>query len=663
MRMSQRLFFASALAISVPSLAYAEDAAVTAARFGALESVQDIALSPDGNRIAFVAPVGAVQVIFVADMVAGGAPKPIARADPKNGYLNWCTWVTVERLACQTRFTYNDAGVLVGFSRILALNADGTKQELLTAEVNSRSIGIVQHGGVLLDWEIAGRPGSVLMTRQFVAESTIGSNIKSDEAGVGVEEVDSVTLKRRRVEQPRQDAISYLSDGHGAIRVMGTQATSGSGYLRDSIRYYYRTLESRNWKLLSSISTATDYATGFQPEAVDRGRNAVLGFAPKDGTIALYSVALDGTERREVLLSRPDVDIDSLIRIGRDNRVIGASYATERRTIEFFDPELKKLSSALGKALPGSPAIAFVDASIGEGKLLLLAASDTNPGQFYLYEKATRRLEAVLPMRNALEGVQLATMQPVTYTASDGTTVPAYLTVPVGSTGKGLPAIVMPHGGPGSRDEWGFDWLAQFFAARGYAVLQPNFRGSAGYGSAWYQKNGFKSWRVAISDVNDAGRWLLKEGIAAPGKLGIVGWSYGGYAALQSAMLDPDLFKGIVAIAPVTDLQRLREESRNFTNFPQVDAYIGQGSHVREGSPAQNAEKIKAPVLLFHGDRDTNVGVGESRLMADRLKSAGKRVEYVEFPGLDHQLADAAARTRMLREADAFLRQAFGLAP
>jgi dipeptidyl aminopeptidase/acylaminoacyl peptidase len=231
----------------------------------------------------------------------------------------------------------------------------------------------------------------------------------------------------------------------------------------------------------------------------------------------------------------------------------------------------------------------------------------------------------------------------------------------VGSAGKGIPAIVMPHGGPSSRDEWGFDWLVQFYAARGFAVIQPNYRGSAGYGSAWYQKNGFQSWRTAIGDVNDAGRWLVSEGIAAPDKLAIVGWSYGGYAALQSSALDPDLFKAIVAIAPVTDLERLRTESSRYTSGKLVSKFIGEGTHVREGSPAQNAAKFKAPVLLFHGDLDQNVDVAESRYMASRLKAAGKAVTYVEFPDLDHSLPSTAARTRLLSESDAFLRNALGL--
>ena len=252
-------------------------------------------------------------------------------------------------------------------------------------------------------------------------------------------------------------------------------------------------------------------------------------------------------------------------------------------------------------------------------------------------------------------------MKAITFPAADGTMIPAYLTLPLGQSATNLPAIVMPHGGPGDRDEWGFDWLAQFFAARGYAVLQPNYRGSTGYGESWFKQNGFKSWRTAIGDVNDGGRWLVQQGIAAPKTLAIVGWSYGGYAALQSAVLDPTLFKAIVAIAPVTDLDTLRHEHDNYSDFALVDAFIGKGPHVSQGSPAQNAARITAPVLMFHGDMDQNVGIGESRLMASRLRGAGKSVDLVEFKNLDHQLDDSTARTSMLDRADTFLREKMGM--
>ncbi len=191
----------------------------------------------------------------------------------------------------------------------------------------------------------------------------------------------------------------------------------------------------------------------------------------------------------------------------------------------------------------------------------------------------------------------------------------------------------MPHGGPAARDEWGFDWLSQYFVARGFAVLQPNYRGSAGYGSQWFEKNGYQSWETAIGDVNSAGHWLLDQGIAAQGKIAIFGWSYGGYAALQSPVLDPDLFKAIVAVAPVADLERLKTDERDSASRLLRENQIGSGPHIEAGSPARHAAAFKAPVLLFHGDTDTNVNVGHSRLMEDRLKGAGKPVTYVEFKG------------------------------
>src|SRR3546814_3214520 len=138
----------------------------------------------------------------------------------------------------------------------------------------------------------------------------------------------------------------------------------------------------------------------------------------------------------------------------------------------------------------------------------------------------------------------------LTYPAADGVSIPAYLTLPPGKEAKNLPAIVLPHGGPAARDEWGFDWLSQYLASLGYAVLQPNYRGSAGYGADWLAKNGFQSWRTSVGDVTAGGKWLASQGIADPDRLATLGWSYGGYAALQSSVVAPDLFKAVVALAP-----------------------------------------------------------------------------------------------------------------
>ena len=657
-----RVLAATAAVAVLSAPLHAEDAATLAAKFGARETIQHISLSPDGTKLALIVPgPGTTERLAVIDLAGEAAIKPILNSNAADERLAYCRWATDATLVCGAYFTQETQYGRIGFSRLFTVRADGSKVQMLSKDARSSALYVMQHGGGVIDWTAEGKPGRVLMTRQFVPEYSTGTHIANSKEGMGVEAVDVDSLKRAVIEQPRPDACEYIADGQGLVRILGMCPTDANGRSKGVVNYLYRPQGSEGWEKLGQLEFGAQTERGFNPYIVDSRKNVVYGFDDAGGFKALYSVALDGSEKKELVLARKDVDVDGLIRIGRSRRVVGASYATERRQAEFFDPELKRLRTALAKAIPHLPIIEFVDSSADENKLLLLAASDDDPGMFYLFDKTTKELNEVLPLRYELEKVALGKMTPVSFPAADGVQIPGYLTLPAGGEGKNLPAIVMPHGGPSARDEWGFDWLAQYFAARGFAVLQPNFRGSSGYGLSWFQKNGFQSWKTAIGDVNAAGRWLEAQGIAAPGKLAIVGWSYGGYAALQSPALDPGLFKAIVAVAPVTDLERLREESRDTTSFRLVDRFIGQGPHVREGSPAQNVSAIKAPVLLFHGDRDDNVGVDQSKLMADRLKDAGKPVEYVEFKGLDHQLDDAAARTRLLSTTDAFLRRNLGL--
>ena len=662
LRSMMRVRAGMALCVGISTTAGAADpAGPMAAAFGAREAVQQMSLSPDGTHVAMIVPVrGHGAALRIANMTTGEVAQPIlsAAGDPET--LTSCRWATDIRVICQIRTASKSSFGLIGFSRTVAINRDGSAMKMLSARTNDRSLGMMQDGGSVIDWTADGVAGAVLMTRSFVPEMTTGMQTASSGEGLGVERIDSVTLARRTIEAPRGTADEYISDGRGMVRIMGLRSRSNSGYETGRTDYLYRKPGDRAWLPLSRLE-GDQNGTGFNPYAVDPALNIAYGFDDKDGRQALFKVALDGTLKRELVLAHPDVDVDGLIRIGRQSRVVGATYATDRREVAFFDPALRALAASLNAALPGKPIVTFIDASADENTLLLFAGSDVDPGRYYLLDRKTRKMGEVMPARAQLAGIPLGSVKPISFRAADGTMIPGYLTLPAGSSGKGLPAIVMPHGGPGARDEWGFDWLPQFFAARGFAVLQPNFRGSTGYGSAWFQKNGFQSWRTAIGDVDDAGRWLVAQGIAAPATLAIVGWSYGGYAALQSAVTEPGLFKAIVAVAPVTDLDAFREEARGFTSYTVVDAFIGHGPHVQAGSPARHADRITAPVLMFHGDRDRNVGIDESRLMASRLKGAGGKVELVEFPGLDHQLDDDGARTLMLAKADAFLRNAMGM--
>lgn len=381
----------------------------------------------------------------------------------------------------------------------------------------------------------------------------------------------------------------------------------------------------------------------------------VYGFGDHDGFDALFAVALDGSGTGRLLLAKPGSDVDQVVRLGNGGRVVGASYATEKRQVDLFDGDLQQLMTALQAALPGSPLVELIDASADESRLLLVASSDVDPGKVYLYDRTSGKLGEIAPLRPQLAGLTMGTMQAISYPAPDGTQIPAYLTLPPGSDGKDLPAVVLPHGGPSARDEWGFDWLVQYLVHHGYAVLQPNFRGSAGYGGAWFQRNGFQSWETAVGDINAAGRWLIASGVARKDRLAVLGWSYGGYAALQGAVVDPDLFRAVVAIAPATDLQRLSEDSRHYINYRLVRSFVGEGPHLSAGSPVRHAEGITAPVLLFHGTADLNVDVEHSREMNAALERAGRVVSYVEYDGAEHAIAQPTARADMLRRIDDFL--------
>lgn len=642
-------------ALMTGAAAFAQPAAINpAVAFGAREGVEQASLSPDGKKIALLAAgQGQSTILYTLDTTApDAAPKRILASSGKPERLTRCDWVANDRLACRIYGITRYAGETYGFSNIIAVDAGGGNLKQLSQQRGRNAIGWDFRGGSIVDL-LPKEDGSVLMMRSYVPEGKIGSLIAKDDEGMGVDRIDTRTGRTQRVETPRNDAERYISDGRGEVRIVGMSLKKGDGYDSGQTRFNYRRKGDKGWDTLTMYNDLT--GEGFWPVAVDPDKDVVYGFERIDGRNALRTLSLDGRRTAATVFAHKEVDVDALIRVGREGRVVGVSYATERRQAHYFDPSVGQLLSSLSRALGGDKNLHLADLSADGNRALVWAGSDVDPGQYYLYDRAAKQLSPVMPDRPELTGVKLGQMKAVSYRAADGTMVPAYLTTPADAEARNLPAVVMPHGGPASRDEWGFDWLVQYFVARGFAVLQPNFRGSAGYGDGWFVQNGFKSWRIAVGDVVDAGKWLVSEGIADPSKLTIAGWSYGGYAALQSAVVEPDLFKAVVAIAPVTDFAGLTRDAAGWSNYYVTRDYIGTGPHLREGSPAQNVERIRAPVLMFHGTVDGNVDIAQSRLMDGKLKSAGKRSELVVFEDLDHSLIDSNARQQMLQKSGDFL--------
>lgn len=645
-------------ALTAPALAgtIAEDAKA----FGTRQFVEDVSISPSGKKIVMlVAADGAVTTASIIDIASAQVTR-VAQSDGKPEQLTHCEFASDAYLICRYRAVdkFPD-GTLANFSRLLVVNADGSGMRPMGQSQSGRAAYINQYDGSVIDY-LPGKPGQVLVQRNYVPEvGGTGHLINRTKEGLGVDMVDLSSLKGKTVEAPRSGVDYYMTDTRGNVRFQAwSEYDRNSGQLTGDTRYKYRVPGSDSWQDLATGNDVT--GSGIRPLAIDGERNLLYALRRMNGRDALVSVALDATRKETLVAQNPNVDIDGIVRFGRDQRVIGYSFAEERRDVVYFDPEFDKLHAQLAKAVPGKPGVSFVDASTDGNRLLIMASSDVKPGTFYTYDRDKRTLAEVAPIRPDLDGRVLAKMTPISIKAPDGANIPAYLTLPPGKDGKNLPTVVLPHGGPSSRDEWGFDWLPQFLAARGYAVIQPQYRGSAGYGDAWLNKNGWQGWRTSIGDITASAKQLVAQGIADPNRIAIFGWSYGGYAALQSAATEPGLYKSVIAVAPVTDLAMLLKDSENYNVRDIVRREIGTGPHIVQGSPLQQASSIKVPVLLVHGDMDVNVNVRHSDAMLQALRSSGVKVDMLRYTGLDHQLDDSKARIEMLTRAGTLLDQTIG---
>jgi dipeptidyl aminopeptidase/acylaminoacyl peptidase len=666
------LWLAAAVAAVWTSCAWAQAQSSLeqdAIAFGTRETTTRMDLSPDGNLAVFLgAGPGRTTIVYIAD-IAAGTTKPIlySKADPEA--LRWCAFVSNTRLACQftaimkaeaTRLATSNG--LIAAMRTISIGIDGKNMKQLGQPSSQYDVGLRQTDGYIIDW-LPGGGSEVLMTRLYLPEGfrNVSSNVQRTKHGVGVVRLNVDTLATTIVEQPRDLVDTWMSDGQGHVRLMGIAQLSAESYTTGRVKWSYRTPDSRDWKSLTDfIDTDASGSPEFQPLAIDASINSLYALRKRNGRMVLVKIELTDSPVETVVAQNPKVDIDNVVRSGDGQRVIGYTYAEDYRHTVYFDPEYQALSAALSRAMPGHPLVDFVTSSEDGNKLLLYAGADKDPGRYYLFDKRKKSLGEIMPVRPNLADRTLAEVKPITYAAADGTSIPAYLTLPPGKEAKNLPAVVLPHGGPSSRDEWGFDWLPQFLAARGYAVIQPEYRGSGGFGDTWLASNGFKGWRTSIGDISAAARYLAKSGIAGANRVAIVGWSYGGYAALQSAGTEPSLYKAVVAIAPVTDLSLLKNENDDYVSRNEVANVIGGGSNAAEGSPIRLAAAIQAPVLLVHGNRDLNVGFAHSQHMQAALQSAGKQVEFLSYEGLDHQLEDNDARSAMLLKIGQLLDRTIG---
>lgn len=459
----------------------------------------------------------------------------------------------------------------------------------------------------------------------------------------------NINNQRKVTIQNSEDSVSsWQTDQQHRIRL--------SNRWKDEMNYNrVLDLETGKWRELwpyADFSEEEVSILGF-----DKDPNIIYISAYHNNFKAVFKVDLrDKNLKRELVHADPDYDFyGGLIHSPKDKRVIGVGAGTEDGT-KFIDPEFSKLQTAIDGALPKTRNYLY-SITDDEQQYLVYSTGPTESGTYYLGSRNPVGLKAVAYRYNKLTPDVLVDVQRLEYKARDGLTIEAYLSLPKGKEHKKLPTLMFPHGGPISRDSHSFDYWAQFFANRGYAVLQMNFRGSAGQGLE-FRNSGLKKWGKEMQDdIEDGAIELINKGIADPDRICIVGASYGGYAALMGVVKTPDRYKCAISVNGVSNVFDLVKDNRAFwRSYNVIDEMIGNDNkELREISPVNYAEKIKVPVLLIHGELDRQVDIKHSYQMRDALQKARKDVTFIEQPGEDHYLSNEAMRVQAFKAMADFL--------
>ncbi len=375
----------------------------------------------------------------------------------------------------------------------------------------------------------------------------------------------------------------------------------------------------------------------------------------------------NGKELR-VLYENNDYDVDGVYYSRLRKVITAASYTSWKNERHFFDDETKFLFDRLNKELEDYE-VGISATNKDETVFIIRTYSDRSLGAYYIYDKKTDELEKIVEVSPWIDENEMASMTPMKYEARDGMTINGYLTLPKGytmETAKKLPVIVNPHGGPWARDEWGFNPEIQFLANRGYAVFQMNFRGSTGYGKAFWESS-FKKWgREMQDDITDGTYWLINQGIADPKRIAIYGGSYGGYATLMGLVKEPKLYAAGVDYVGVSNMftfmktippywEPLLAMMYEMVGDPKADSLM-----LREVSPVYQADKIVAPLFIAQGANDPRVNVDESDQMVAALKERGVNVEYLVKDNEGHGFRNEENRFEFYRAMEAFLSKQLG---
>jgi dipeptidyl aminopeptidase/acylaminoacyl peptidase len=579
-------------------------------------------VSPDGNSISFMQPYQNRMNVFVEPRAGGEAVRVTSETERDvAGYF----WKGSNRIVYLKDFKGDEN------YHVVAVDADGRNLVDLTPFEKVRA-EIVDD---LYDNE---------------DEMIVSMNKRNPEV-FDVYRVDLNTRELTLIAENPGNVTGWVTDHTGRIRLaLVTDGVNSSILHRPDESTAFKTVITTNFKeQIQPLFFDFDNKLLFASSNINRDKAAIVRIDPATA------------KEESVIFQHPDVDVSGLVWSRKRKVYTEVQFVTWKRERKFFDAEAEALQNELERQLPGYE----VDLQSGnkdENIFVVAAWSDRTMGTRYLYEVASKKLTKLAEIAPWLPENDLTEMKPITYKARDGLTIHGYLTLPRGG-GKNLPLIVNPHGGPWARDSWGYNAEVQFLANRGYAVLQINFRGSTGYGRAFWEAS-FKEWGKKMQDdVTDGVKYAIAQGIADSKRVSIYGGSYGGYCTLAGLAFTPELYACGVDYVGVSNLFTFLKTIPPYWK-PMLDMFYEMVGNpeadktlLTEASPVLHADNIRVPLLIAQGAQDPRVNVDESDQMVAALKKHGIPVEYLVKENEGHGFHNEENRFEFYEAMEKFLKK------
>ncbi len=621
--------------------------------FFRLPDVSRPTLSPDGNYLAFLARSGNRLGLAVID-IERRTSRMIATLPDADIIEHY--WVNSTRLVFVTGNVFDAAGTVSPWRTggLFAVDRDGG---------DTRRLALPMGAGRSL----------ILRPRYTRVMATLADGGDHIIVAANERDFDSSDVYRLDTRTARKTLLSYDNPGDVQLWALdrdGLPRAALSGKGTQSRVFYRRDVQSPWIKWFDG-----DFREPLIRVSAIGYDGAIIGFGLRDKSVAAtvntrQTSALlrldEQGQTQQVLAARDDYDMAQPVFDPVAKKLVGASYVGERQMIVWLDDAWASLQRQIDQVLPNAVNV-FVPPEQGK-RMLVRSYTDRNPGTVYLYDFRTRKLEFLIDSRPWLKPAQMAQSRIVKFAARDELPLSALLTLPNDSSGKKLPMILIVHGGPWVPPySWGWDAEAQFFASRGYAVIQPNFRGTTGLGLK-HQLASYKQWGLAMQDdLTDTVAWAVKQGIADPKRICIYGASYGGYAAMQALVRTPELFQCAANFAGITDL--LLFHSVTWSDLSDSDfqrhllpVMVGDPdrdrAQLRLTSPALNADKITAPVFMAYGGEDRRVPIIHGERMKGALERLGKPVEWMVKTEEGHGFTQLENRVEFYSRLEAFMKRA-----